>query len=242
MKVLADYGDVRLEQLVRRLSARSVAGEFRLIFAANGPKPRIILRDAVNNTIEIVENEQYCLIYDRPLLAHGLTWRELVSWWATKTTNCDDEQSTAGELYRRLFASLASQPEQLVFRTYCTQYGSSSGFALPALIPQVYLHYDPYSRLQLGSRPGELIRQRMDFLLLLPLGTRVVIEVDGLQHYSSNGQPDPQRYSEMMSEDRKLRLSGYEVYRFGGKELNEPNAADVVSYFFGQLLKRHNVG
>ena len=39
-------------------------------------------------------------------------------------------------------------------------------------LPQVYLHYDPYVRSQLGVQPGQLKRQRMDFLLLLPRRAR----------------------------------------------------------------------
>ena len=76
------------------------------------------MRDAVNNTIEIVENEQYCLIYDRSLAAHGLSWRELVAWWGTKIANAGDELSTARNLYERLLTSLVSPSEQLLFRTY----------------------------------------------------------------------------------------------------------------------------
>jgi len=38
---------------------------------------------------------------------------------------------------------------------------------MPALLPQVYLHYDPYVRRDPAERPGSVIRQRMDFLLLL---------------------------------------------------------------------------
>jgi len=35
--------------------AHGVAGDLKnLIFAADGPKPRIVLRDAINNVIEIV--------------------------------------------------------------------------------------------------------------------------------------------------------------------------------------------
>jgi hypothetical protein len=45
---------------------------------------------------------------------------------------------------------------------------------------QVYLHYDPYTR----WAGGTLGRQRMDFLLLLDHRRRVVLEVDGIQHYA----------------------------------------------------------
>ena len=47
---------------------------------------------------------------------------------------------------------------------------------MPALIPQVYLHYDPAVVRTLRHR-ASFPRQRMDFLLLLPNRARVVIEV-----------------------------------------------------------------
>jgi hypothetical protein len=52
-----------------------------LIFAANGPKPELVLRDAVNNDIEIVRNGKYCLVYDQPIPADGLTFSNLIEWW-----------------------------------------------------------------------------------------------------------------------------------------------------------------
>lgn len=63
-----------------------------------------------------------------------------------------------------------------------------------------------------------LARQRMDFLLLFSDRQRMVSEVDGKQHYAHGDQASPVLYSEMVAEDR-LRLAGYEVYRFGGYEL-----------------------
>lgn len=61
-----------------RLIGSGVRGPMKnLIFAAVGPKPEIVLDDAVNNDLRIVRNEQFCLVYDRPLAAHGLTWAEL---------------------------------------------------------------------------------------------------------------------------------------------------------------------
>lgn len=78
----------------------------------------------------------------------------------------------------------------------------------------------------------------MDFLLLLPGRRRVVIEVDGVQHYSENNQPSPRKYAEMVSADRKLQLSGYEVYRFGGRELPNPKQAEpMLNAFFDELLR-----
>src|SRR5262249_49868458 len=143
--------------------------------------------------------------------------------------------------YMRLSRSLANGAEKLLFKTYCARYARPEGWDVPALVPQVYLHYDPYTTGQLGDRPGQLKRQRMDFLLLLPRRVRVVIEIDGAQHYSDNGVASPERYAAMVSEDRALRLARYEVYRFGGHELAAGAAAttNILDVFFDQLLASH---
>lgn len=150
-------------------------------------------------------------------------------------------QQAAREFYMRLARSLANGAEKLLFKTYCARYARTAGWDVPALVPQVYLHYDPYAMWQLGDRPGQLKRQRMDFLLLLPRRARVVIEIDGAQHYSDSGAANPERYAAMMSEDRALRLARYEVYRFGGHELAAGGAAatGMLDAFFDQLLALH---
>jgi very-short-patch-repair endonuclease len=52
-----------------------------------------------------------------------------------------------------------------------------------------------------------------------------VIEVDGKQHYSKDDKPSPQLYSEIVAEDRRIWLTGYGVYRFGGWELLQQTAS-----------------
>ncbi|MYR83654.1 hypothetical protein GTY41_01510 [Streptomyces sp. SID685] len=225
------------------------AGSFKnLIFAADGEKPEMVLRDAVNNDVEIVRNAHTCLVFTDPLPPQGLTWRQMVAWWTKNHQPGTDEKTAASGLYRRLYRSLDSVPEQLVMRTYCARYAENGGFDLPALIPQVYLHYDPYTR-RSGKQSGALPRQRMDFLLLAPDRSRIVIEVDGVQHYGRPNPPDdkgrithtavPRLYAEMVAEDRRLRLAGYEIYRFGGWELTQPHAEQLVQDFFTELLARH---
>ena len=78
----------------------------------------------------------------------------------------------------------------------------------------------------------------MDFLLLLPRRRRVVIELDGIQHYADDNRvADPARYAAMAAADRELRLTGYEVYRFGGHELaDRSQATGILDSFFTQLL------
>ena len=202
-----------------------------------------MLRDALNNVIEIVENADKCLVYDRPLAGDWpLPWGELVRWWSETSHDAGDEPDR--NLYRRLFASLDSPPEKVLFNAYCTRYRQTDADKLSALMPQVYLHYDPYTMHELAKRDGQVLkRQRMDFLLLLADRSRVVIEIDGKQHYADGDVASPRLYADMVSEDRGLRLAGYEVYRWGGAELHpdDPAAPRRVEAFFDELLDRHNL-
>lgn len=228
--------DPVLNHLLGLNGPRGVRGEMKnLIFAADGPKPRIVLSDAINNDLKIIEHGEHCLVYDRPLAETGLTWRQLTAWWAhSDDLEGEQEHAAARELHARLMKSMDPDgAERLVFQRYCTRY-RADGFDIPALIPQVYLHYDPYAR----RAGGTLIRQRMDFLLLLDRHRRVVLEVDGIQHYAdSDKRASPERYAEMVAADRELRLAGYEVYRFGGHEIaNRREAAKLLDKFFDDLL------
>jgi very-short-patch-repair endonuclease len=81
----------------------------------------------------------------------------------------------------------------------------------------------------------------MDFLLLLPNGVRIVLEVDGKQHYADGDRASPERYAEMVAEGRAQRLLGYEVFRFGGYELSQPDAAAMLRKFFDELFTVHSI-
>lgn len=236
-----------LVQVIAELdgAAGGVPGQLKnIIFAAIGAKPRIVLKDALNNDLVVVDGIDRCLVYDQPLAEDGLTWRALTRWWGEQQDNLvteTNERAVALGLFERLRTSVANEAEEFILRTYGTLF-AQHGFDLPALLPQVYLHYDPYSVTGLGERPT-LIRQRMDFLMLLPRRVRVVIELDGRQHYTDeDGKGSPERYAEMVGEDRVLRLAGYEVYRFGGHELsNRAKAGPLLIDYFTTLLARHNV-
>ncbi len=120
----------------------------------------------------------------------------------------------AAEVYGRNGA------ERFIFERYCARY-RTHGFDIPALIPQVYLHYDPYTRRAGGTLP----RQRMDFLLLLPPppGRAGARRHPALRR--RRGPRQPGRYAEMVAADRELQLAGYEVYRFGGHEIADRSHA-----------------
>jgi very-short-patch-repair endonuclease len=224
---------------------RGVDGEMKnIIFASTGYKPEIVLRDAINNTIEIVKYGETCLIYNRPLTDAGLTWADLVSWWReTQNLKSASDSIVGQDLFKRLLASVGkdSPPEEVLFRAYCEWYGGDENLMKPALLPQVYLYYDPltHKERQLLEKPERLGRERMDFVLVFPGGIRIVLEVDGQQHYSENGEPSPALYSAMMAEDRELRLRGYEVFRFGGSELKRRDAPEMLRAFFTSLDGRY---
>ncbi|MFD3565031.1 hypothetical protein ACFWVU_36035 [Streptomyces sp. NPDC058686] len=219
---------------------RGPRGDLRnLIFAAK-QKPEIVWRDVAAGTIEITKNKQHCLLYDRPVDASGLTWGQLTDWWRLQDGNYAlPGESLHGALRNRLAGSL-NEPEQLMLDTYW-QLSISRGFTdTPALLPQVYLHYDPLTHNQrvIRAEGQVLARQRMDFLLLAPGGRRYVLELDGKHHYSrENGQAAPELYAEMVREDRRIRLQGYEVYRFGGAEFtNKQEVKAMLREFFADLL------
>jgi AbiJ N-terminal domain 3 len=215
---------------------RGVGGRPKnLIFASRGPKPEIGFADAINNDIVILSGEESCLVYDRPISSNGLLWSELVAWWRDVTP-----EANAASLGARLQESLASDAERKLFATYFKAYRSVLGEALPALLPQVYLHYDPAVVKSLRHRLP-LRRQRMDFLLLLPRRQRIVLEVDGQHHFSKDDHPSLQVYADMASADRELRLAGYEVYRFGANELVGKGAEPTIVDFFDKLFRLHQV-
>lgn len=215
-----------------------------LIFASNGPKPRLGFSDAVNNDIVVLEHENSCLIYDQPI-RDGLSWQDLVVWWsACQGLSVEEGRKTLGY---RLQQSLDSGPELEFFAAYFRIFRDRLSDRLPALIPQVYLHYDPEIASRLKDREG-LFRQRMDFLLLLPGKQRIVLEIDGKHHYANADRADPKLYAKMISADRDLRLRGYEVYRFGGSEFVESKgdtlrarSESLVDEFFSRLFSVHKL-
>jgi hypothetical protein len=241
-----DIPDTQLIELTQLLDTYDTGGGVHgpaknLIFAANGPKPEIVLRDAMSNDLEIVKHAEHCLIYDEPLPAEGLRFGHLVEWWRDREgISADTSARDVGlDLHARLRESLAdNRAELVIFDTYAKRYRKS--YDIPVLIPQVYLHYDPYDQRTRRASTGSAVlsRQRMDFLLLFSDRRRVVIEVDGRQHYANGDTASPDLYGQMVAEDRRLRLAGYEVFRFGGAELFRRGSNDLVATFFDDLAER----
>jgi hypothetical protein len=229
-KIVADYGNPDLEVTLQSLRGGQAGPVEQLIFASiGGTKPDIIY-DLISNKVKIV-NAHQSLIYNQPIVySKGLLWKEIEDWWQKKNFYTP--------LRDRLFASLQSDREELFFNTYYDTFLPLLGNDLPALVPQVYFHYDPKTIKQLGGT--RRITQRMDFLMFLP-HKRLIFEIDGLHHYSQKNQlgddiAKPHLYAQMVAEDRQYRLAGYEVYRFGGYEIYSNKGVRITKDFFRQLF------
>ncbi|MFE4960582.1 hypothetical protein ACFRCW_43285 [Streptomyces sp. NPDC056653] len=210
------------------------------VIFASSTKPDIRFRSAMDNDIEIVGGD--ALVYDRTVTDDGIRWRDLQSWWQ-ETQQIPDDTEGKNTLYARLRSSLPdnSPGQRNLFAGYHRVLGATV-YDMPALLPEVWLHWDPKTVRQRG--PQALLRFRMDFLLLLPHVPRIVLEVDGSQHYTrDHGRtPDTAKYADMVAGDRDLKLSGYEVYRFGHDELrDETSAHTLLSRFLPELFQRYGV-
>lgn len=234
---------------------RGVNGTVKnIIFAGIGGKPDIVLEDSLSNSIEVIDNGVDCLVYNQPISANGLKWRELVTWWSNQD-NYSEEM--ADKFFDRMLKSMDSAPEKNFMWVYYQCFVKERNMPdIPALIPQVYCHYDPKSA---KMRNGTVyVHQRMDFLILFSERERVVVEIDGKQHYSDesvievldNGGAknkvyciaNSQKYAEMVEDDRKLKLYGYNVFRFGGYEfMNSQHPKQKIIDFFENLFELYHV-
>ena len=218
-----------------------------IIFAANAKKPDIVIDNALENSVKIIDVGD-ALVYSDGIPEDGITWRRLVNWYKQYEAN-----ETQKALARKLVSSLDSKPEKLFFKTYI-EYILKEDRDLPALIPQVYLYYDPKTKDVRGK--NEIFEhQRMDFMLIISSDHRVVIEIDGIQHYSQDKViqgttykcADVNRYAKMVSANRDMTLNGYDVYRFGGKELYVKNGESdkfvkkMICDFFYRLFIKYGI-
>ncbi|GHD81100.1 hypothetical protein GCM10010317_103940 [Streptomyces mirabilis] len=209
-----------------------------LIFATLG-KPDIRFTSALDNDIEVAERADQVLVYDHTVGKDGLSWRDLLSWWQ-ETRNITDLAEANRSLYDRMQASLPrdSPGQNNLFWLYHNIYKDNLG-DVPALLPEIWVHWDPKTVRERG--PRALQNLRMDFLMLLPGNRRVVLEVDGIQHYTRNGgaEPDSAKYAATVAGDRDLKFQGYEVFRFGHDELRDRDRARrVLTPFFRALLNQ----
>lgn len=221
-----------------------------LIFATH-LKPDIRFLSVVDNDIEVLQGRDQVLVYDRDVGPEGIRWCDLQRWWQ-ETSGTGDEAEAKNALYQRLLTSMpmdGDSPQRDFYRLYHAIYGLRV-WTLPALLPEVWVHWDHKTRPQRGAEA--LLNHRMDFLMLLPNGPRIVLEIDGSHHYNSASA-----YTDTVRGDRDLKLRGYEVYRFSTTELSDPTkpsdrhkagplvtwhrAAPLLKRFFADLFEQHGL-
>lgn len=217
-----------------------------IIFAAKY-KPDIVLDDALSNDIKVV-NANGALIYDRGIPANGISWETLANWYELL-----DLDNTEQQMAHLFYDCLGSKPEQLFYKAYIS-YLKKHGKQIPALLPQVYMYYDPKTKEQREWQIFE--HQKMDFMMIISPSQRVVFEIDGYQHYAEDEvapgtqykhYASPARYAEMVKAHREMSLAGYDVYRFGGRELwvndhtSEEEIIKNISEFFDRLFEKYYV-
>ena len=241
LKIKDSIGDKNFFQCVSLNPG--VQGKVKNIIFAAKYKPEIVFDDALNNDIRITKNADQCLIYDRPIPAGGLKWNELVDWYAEENNITEDKERA---YCRRLAEPLDSDVEKILMNGYYLIAKETNG-ELPALIPQVYLYYDPQTIKQRGYKLFE--HQKMDYLMILSHRDCIVIEVDGKQHYAEGYVASPRLYADMMKAHREMSLYGYDVYCFGGDELYEA-VNDVIKRqetfkmlrdFFSRLFHKYGI-
>ncbi|MFE2305053.1 hypothetical protein [Streptomyces sp. NPDC059411] len=237
--ILKEVAD--LERDYGRAGFRGVKGDLRNLIFASPDKPDLRWSNLHTNTVSIAKDAENFLVWDEAISPNGLTVSDVLTWWG----KCDgithlsaDEQLM--RLKDRFLKSCApkSNQERYLLNAYW-KFAEDRGFSItPALLPQVWLHYDPVTLKERGLA-GELAldAQRRDFMMLAPGGRRVVLEVDGMHHYSKGGQPSREEYAKNVKGDRELRLQGYEVYRFGTYEFeSSQNPAAMLAQFFTRFL------
>lgn len=267
IKELEDFKSDILKSLLEENNIKFFNGKFQItnladgvknkvkniIFAVYDAKPDIFIEDLASNDIKIDKHEDKCLVYDLPI-SKGLTFQDLFNWYKNKYAETEKDAKKVKEaLYKRLSKGEEkglNSFEQSFFNTYLTKFIKDKDWnKVPALIPQVWLHYDPKTikELEREGTSKRLKHQKMDFLMLFSDSKRIVIEIDGQQHYANGDTASPKLYAEMVKYDRWMRLKGYEVYRFGGYELTTSSSntkeqiEKLIEDFFQNLFKKYEI-
>lgn len=230
MEKTGDLGELPIYEAIS--ISPGVQGEIKNIIFASEYKPEIVLQDALNNDVKIIANEDKCLVYNQKIGSDGVSWGILKKWYDDNFKMLDT--GVGLKEFMRKSLSSGSPPEQIFFDTYMSEFAEKNE-KYPALLPQVWLYYDP--KLQKDRLKKIFEHQRMDFLMVLSDSKRIVIEIDGQHHYST-----VDKYAEMSAAHRDMTLAGYDVYRFGAKELiNELTGKQTTRNFFKLLFQKYGI-
>jgi hypothetical protein len=213
-----------------------------VVFATD-KKPDIVIKDLIKGQIDIKDGGGGLIFHDY-LGRESLSWGRLINWFEHNYFDRMLGSTPQNQLRDRLLDAVSkdSPAEQAFFRTYWDY--TIQDYDMVALLPQVWLQYDARTASQRGGTSA-FKHQRMDFMLLLKNNRSLIIEIDGRDHYARvlNPRPaeykydiyvaDPDRYADMMAEDRAMKFAGYEVLRYGAKKIS----ASTIKSEIQQLIE-----
>lgn len=212
-----------------------------LVFAANNKSECRF--DVVNNTMKYKKNDKSYLVFDDEIsMEEGIKVRHLKKWWSK-------QNNTSTTLENKMNESIREDAtfQKLVFNTYKNKIESSLGDKVPALLPEVELYHNSYTKKQNpDSEP-----QRMDFCLVLKNRKMILIELDGIQHVSAWDNrtkkwiASESKYAKQCQFDNDWKLDGNEIYRISNKTFkdldNENKRMEYIENFFIRLFKKHGI-
>ena len=244
LKAARTVGD-KTEYEIIELSG--VKGKIQGIVFAAVYKPSVLLTDVLNHDVQIPHDDEKYLYYTDPVGNQFLKWSTLESWYDSSHVDWVDPSFTDR---MKIAVEHCGSPIEVWFYEAYLELIEEMGKGIPALLPQVWMYYDEKSQKERIIKIFE--HQCMDFMMLFSDSRRIVIELDGAQHYADEEPMEgyehpikiasPRKYAEMVSAHRDMTMAGYEVYRFGGSEFNnEDHGKTMVKQFFKDLFAKYGV-
>ena len=181
----------------------------------------------------MADKKNCSLDYRGPFSHTGITWDNVLDYFMSK-------EITLWDLSDRYDKAIAPRCEKLFYEAYTKQF-INTGFEISnceiALLPQVYVNWDPYTKEQRGYK---LVNQRVDFLWYGPNHFPLIIEIDGPSHWEF-----PDEYCVQCRTDRDLMDLGFHIRRFTNDEIlswhnHGELEKEVKSLFSGYLLQAKN--
>ena len=140
------------------------------------------------------------------------------------------------EIARFCGNSMQVECEILFYHAYFVQfikpYLENKNSAPIALLPQVYLNWDPFTKKQRGYK---LVNQKVDFLWYGPNHFPLVIEIDGPSHWEF---PDV-GYRVQCEFDRDLMDRGFHIRRFTNDEIRSWHSQNRLEEEVKSLFSRY---
>ncbi|PHG74423.1 hypothetical protein [Bacillus wiedmannii] len=198
-------------------------------------KINLVMEDLTTGdfTIHNAKDDSY-LVFNERIPAKGLTWKQLNTWWKNQSPIHNKPE----DLIERM-KEVCVWSEKKFLDLYLNLYDDDDH---PAILPQITIAYSPIlSKSDLRNLEIDpKHRYTMDFMVIPNDKTKILIEIDGREHYSKlltkilveiDGKEHystlknsvyiaaPELYAAQAKEDRELKVKGYTVFRFGGSEM-----------------------